>query len=110
MMIKLACVVIRINCAKRILYVTMISVQTDGTQSDRGPRRLKVKVEDAQTAASANTRHLTRPLWELKEPVDNVCGSMSAQRTVSRGDSCWGIFQGDGRAERARLTGCETAV
>lgn len=32
MMMKLACVVIRINFVKQTSHATMISVQTDGTQ------------------------------------------------------------------------------
>lgn len=52
--------------------MTMISAQTDGTKGDTGPRKWKVKVGDAQTAASANTRHLT-PRWGSWNSLSTTC-------------------------------------
>lgn len=105
-MIKLSGVVVRINCLKQTLHMTVISVQTDGTKGDPGPRKRTVK----RGRRSRKYSPPAAPLGELTQPVGDVCGSMSAQQTVSKGDSCWGIFRSDGMVERARLRGCETAV
>lgn len=67
----------------------------------RGSERLEWKTRRQPTSR----RGSSSSLW-----TTCVCGPMTARWTVSKGDSCSEIFRSVGIAERARLTGCETAV
>lgn len=75
--------------------MTMLSVQTDFTEGDMGPRKAQAKAETHRQCYPQNHLAPDILLRELKWPVNYVWGLLLAQWTVSKGDRCSEIFQSE---------------